>query len=160
MNHLASWITALTLAASTAAAVSACGSSSSADPFEGTYDYMETHTFTITGAPPMMGTASGTLTIAAAAGGGYLVTIETAPDAGGGTCALTASASGTSLSFAAGQTCAVSGGGATGTATLTSGSASLSGATLALTLAYDISGMSPQGAFTATTVDHDTATKQ
>ena len=160
MKHLASWITALALAASSTAAVSACGSSSSADPFEGTYDYMENHTFTLMGAPPMTGTAAGTLTIAAASGGGYLVTLESPPDAGGGTCALTATASGTSLSFAAGQTCAVSGGGATGTATLTSGSGSLSGSTLTLTLAYAISGMSPMGPFTATTVDHDTATKQ
>jgi hypothetical protein len=141
----------------------ACASTS-ADPFVGTYDYTESNTFTIVSpmqAPPMSGTVTGTLTIAASDATDYLVTIDAPGDAGGGACALKASrGDGMSLAFTAGQTCAVSGMGATGTATLTSGSGSLAGATLTLDLAYDIMASSPQGSFSATTVDHDTATRQ
>jgi hypothetical protein len=159
MHALALRISALSLGA---LSLAACGSSGS-DPFIGTYDYTESNTFTITGpmaGPAMAGTASGTLTVAASTGG-YLLTIEPPADAGGGSCALKATAgSDTSLAFASGQTCAVSGMGATGTATLTSGTGTLAGTTLTLHLAYDISGSSPAGAFTATTVDDDTATKQ
>jgi hypothetical protein len=161
MHAHARRITALSLAA---LSLAACGSSTS-DPFIGTYDYMESNTFTITspaGAPPTAGTASGTLTVAAGASGGYLVTIDSPGDGGAaGACALQATAgAGDTLAFAAGQTCAVSGMGATGTATLTSGSGALSGATLTLDLAYTVSATSPMGAFTATTVDTDTATRQ
>jgi hypothetical protein len=145
-----------------------CASSGASDPFVGTYDYTENNTFTIVSpmqAPAMSGTVTGTLTIAASAATSdatdYLVTIDAPGDAGGGACALTASrGDAMSLAFAAGQTCAVSGMGATGTATLTSGSGSLAGATLTLDLAYDITASSPQGSFSATTVDHDTATRR
>ena len=118
MNALAAWIT---VAALGAAGLAGCAAS---DPFVGTYDYKEINTFTIMTpmmAPPMDGTAAGTLTIAAASSGDYLVTIDPPPAAGGEPCALTAGAAGTSLSFAAGQSCKVSGMGATGTATRPSG---------------------------------------
>jgi hypothetical protein len=142
----------------------ACASASTSDPFVGTYDYTENNTFTIVSpmqAPPMSGMVTGMLTIAASDASDYLVTIDAPGDAGGGACALKAShGNGMSLAFAAGQTCAVSGMGATGTATLTSGSGSLAGATLTLELAYDVMGSSPEGSFSATTVDHDTATRQ
>ncbi len=143
------------------ALLAGCGSTSAAtDSLVGTYDYVESNTFTITGASASAGTATGTLTVAAS-GTDYLVTIDTAGDAGGGPCTLSATApTATSLVFPSGQTCAVSAMGATGTATLTSGLAELSGATLTLDLAYDVSGTSPMGAFTATTVDDDTATRR
>jgi hypothetical protein len=161
MHGLALRIIALSLGA---LSLAACGPRAS-DPFIGTYDYNESNTFTITGpvaGTPTAGTASGTLTVAAGASGGYVVTIDPPGDGGAsGACALQATAgAGDTLAFAAGQTCAVSGMGATGTATLTSGSGTLSGSTLTLDLAYTISGMSPMGAFTATTVDSDTATRQ
>ena len=163
MNGLSARITVMALGA---LGLAGCGSNApTADAFVGTYDYMESNTFTIT--TPMMGTpmawtASGTLTVTAGAGGGYLVTIDPPGDGGaGGACAIEATAgTETTLTFAAGQTCAVSGMGSTGTATLTSGSGALSGTTLTLHLAYDIAGTSPQGAFTATTVDDDTATRR
>jgi hypothetical protein len=157
MNAPKAWIT---VAALGAAGLAGCAAS---DPFVGTYDYEESNTFTIETpeqAPPMSGTAKGTLTIAATSGGDYLVTIEPPPGTGGEACALTATATGMSLSFAAKQSCKVSGMGATGTATLTSGSGELADTTLTLDLAYDVSASSPQGAFTATTTDKDTATRQ
>jgi hypothetical protein len=154
----------VTLALS-ALAISGCGEASpTPDAFLGAYDYQESNTFTITGpmaSPPTAGTADGTLTITAGTAADYLVTIDGASDGGGGTCALEASrGSATSLTFAAGQTCAVNGMGATGTATLTSGTGTLAGTTLTLHLAYAIKATSPQGSFTATTVDEDTATRQ
>jgi hypothetical protein len=158
--------TRITVAALGALALAGCGSTGpGADPFVGTYDYQESNTFTITSpamAPPMKGTASGVLTIAQDTGADYVVTIDAPGDGGAaGACALkTTAGGGTSLAFAAGQTCAVSGMGSTGTATLTSGTGALSGTTLTLDLAYDIAGMSPQGAFTATTVDSDVATRR
>ncbi len=153
-----------TMATLAALALSGCSSTSAtADAFLGAYDYTETNTFTITGpmaGAPMTGTADGTLTITAGTSTDYLVTIDGASDGGGGSCALEASrATDTTLTFAAGQTCAVSGMGATGTATLTTGAGTLTGTTLTLDLAYDVKATSPQGAFTATTVDEDTATR-
>ena len=139
------------------------------DPFIGTYDYNEsltpsTITSPVAGMCPAAGTASGTLTHhpQRGASGGYVVTIEPPGDGGaGGPCALQATeGAGDTLAFAAGQTCAVSAMGATGTATLTSGSGSISGSTLKLDLAYTVAGTSPMGSFTATTVDSDTATRQ
>jgi hypothetical protein len=164
MNVLPCRITVVALGALGLAACGGGGSAPGADPFLGTYDYMENHTLTITSpmmSPPMAGTAAGKLTIAAGPSAGYLVTIESPANSGGGSCALTATGENeTSLTFALGQTCAVSGMGSTGTATLTSGSGELSGSTLTLDLAYDIAGTSPMGSFTATNVDHDTATRQ
>ncbi len=161
MHALALRLTVLSLGG---LSLAACGSSAS-DPFVGTYAYSESNTFTIT-APvagmPMAGTASGTLTIAANASGGYVVTIDAPGDGGAaGACALQATeGAADTLAFAAGQTCAVSAMGATGTATLTSGSGSISGSTLKLDLAYTIAGTSPMGSFSATTVDSDSATRQ
>ncbi len=162
MNGLSSRITVMALGA---LGLAGCASNGSTDPFVGTYDYTEDNTFTITSpamGAAMPGTASGTLTVAAATGEKYVVTIDAPGDGGaGGACALEASAgAGTDLTFAAGQTCAVSGMGSTGTATLTSGSGALSGETLTLDLAYTVAGTSPEGAFTATTVDTDTATRR
>jgi hypothetical protein len=134
------------------------------DAFVGTYAYAESNTFTIT-APmmgtPMTGTASGTLDIAIGTGADYRVTIHAPAGAGGSDCALLANRGASdTLTFAAGQSCMVSGNGATGTATLSSGTGSLSGTTLTLNLSYAVAGTSPMGVFSATTVDVDTAMRQ
>jgi hypothetical protein len=164
MNGLPSRISIVTLGALALAGCGGSGTAPDADPFLGTYDYMESHMLTVTSpmmSPPMAGTAAGTLTVVAGPSADYVVTIESPSNAGGGSCALNAThGGGLTLDFAPGQTCAVSGMGSTGTATLTTGSGTLAGTTLTLDLTYDIAGTSPMGSFTATTVDHDTATRQ